>query len=471
MLRWQCLARGRLRPCWVALVVAAAGFVPGLLSHAAGPSAEEAARPNVVLIVADDLGWRDVGYHGSEIRTPVLDRLAAESVRFDRWYVYPTCSPTRACLLSGRNAARFGIKGPVRVGSPLGLPASTTTLAELLKQRGYATALVGKWHLGAGPGTVPRKQGFDEFYGYLHGQVDHYTHLFSAGEPIWLRNETLIREQGHATDLFTREAVAFIRKHVGVRRRPFFLDLSFSVPHYPVQADPAWYAMYERRIADKERRGVAAMVSHMDAAVGRVLAALDETGVRDNTLVVFTSDNGGQQSWPHTKYGGRHGPYRRLGDNSPLRGWKGELYEGAVRVVGMAHWRGRLKPGVLKGVAHAVDLFPTVAGRTGGPAPASLRLEGIDLWPALTGRSQLPLRTFHWDVGGRVGLLDGDYKLILIRRARMDRKLGEPPVALFNLAKDPLEKRNLAPSDPARAARLQAKLAAELRRDKGSANR
>src|SRR5215208_4081611 len=429
-MRWQS-ARGRVRTSWVALVVSAACFVPGLLSHAAVPAAQGAARPNVVLIVADDLGWRDVGYHGSEIRTPVLDRLAAESVRFDRWYVYPSCSPTRACLLTGRNAARFGIKGPIRKGSPLGLPASAITLAELLKQRGYATALVGKWHLGGGPGTVPRQQGFDYFYGYLHGQVDHYTHRYWRDEPIWLRNETLIHEEGHATDLFTREAVGFIRKHGGARRRPFFLDLSFSVPHYPVQDDPAWYAMYEKSIADKDRRGVAAMVSHMDAAVGRVLAALDETGVRDNTLIVFTSDNGGQKNWLEPVFSGKHGPYHHLGDNSPLRGWKNDLYEGGVRVVGLAHWRGLLKPGVLKGVAHIVDLFPTVAGRTGGPAPAALRLDGIDLWPALTGRSRLPPRTFHWDVGSRVGLLDGDYKLI--RGVHSAWQLGQPPVELYNL--------------------------------------
>jgi arylsulfatase B len=415
--------------------------------------------PNILLIVADDLGWNDVSYHGSEIKTPVLDRLAKEGVQLDRFYVYPTCSPTRACLLSGRNAARYGILGPLDGSTPkLHLPLETKTLPKLLKERGYTTGLVGKWHLGGRNEYGPLKQGFDSFYGYLHGQVDQYSHVSWDGDPIWLRGDKPIEDKGHATDLFAREASAFLRQN---RDRPFFLELAFSVPHYPLQDEPEWLAKYES-IADKDRRTYAAMVSHMDDAIGKVLAVLDETKLRDNTLVLFTSDNGGQQDWNQTRYKGQHGPYKTLGDNRPLRGWKGSLYEGGVRVVALAHWPGRLKPGVLKGVADACDFYPTIAGLTGAAAPESLHLDGIDLWPALVGKQELPPRTFWWNVGAQAGILDGDYKLI--RRLRVKPGEKEPMPELYNLVKDPLEKENLAAAEPKIVSRLRDKLDAELQK-------
>jgi arylsulfatase A-like enzyme len=413
-----------------------------------------ADRPNVLLIVADDLGWNDVSYHGSEIKTPVLDRLAKEGVQLDRFYVYPTCSPTRACLLSGRNAGHYGILGPIDGSNPkLHLPLDTKTLPKLLKERGYTTGLVGKWHLGGSNEFGPLKQGFDSFYGYLHGQVDQYSHVSWDGDPIWQRGDKNIDDQGHATDLFAREAAAFLRHN---RDRPFFLELAFSVPHYPLQDEPEWLAKYEKTIADKDRRTYAAMVAHMDDAIGKVLAVLDETKVRGNTLVLFTSDNGGQQDWNSVRYKGKHGPYKTLGDNRPLRGWKGQLYEGGVRVVALAHWPGRLRPGVLKGVAHACDFYPTVAGLTGEAAPASLRLDGIDLWPALTGKEELPPRTFWWNIGSHAGILDGDYKLI--RRLRLKAGEKEPAPELYNLARDPLEKEDLAAAEPKTVGRLRDKL-------------
>lgn len=445
-------------------------FVPFvfLIAQLRTTHAADSRKPNIVLIVADDLGWNDVSYHNSpDLKTPVLDRLARQGVQLDRFYVYPSCSPTRACLLSGRNASRFAIPGPIGIdGGKSHLPLDSVTLPKLLKQRGYATALVGKWHLGATNEVGPRKFGFDYFYGYPHGQVDQFTHESWDLDPIWQRNEESIKDDGHATDLFAREACDFIRTHAGVGKKsspPFFLELCFSVPHYPLQDTEEWLAKYAH-IADPDRRTYAAMVSHMDEAVGRVVAALDQAKVRGNTLVLFTSDNGGQRDWLVSgRYGGKHGMYRTLGNNAPLRGWKVDLYEGGVRVVAFANWPGKLQPGVMKGVATACDFYPTIAALTGAPASGDLQREGMDLWPALQGRANIGPRTFHWDVGSHVGMLDGDYKLI--RRVRGKLSPGEEAVELYNLAIDPLEQRNLATTASDVAARLQAKLAAELQRN------
>jgi arylsulfatase A-like enzyme len=202
------------------------------------------------------------------------------------------------------------------------------------------------------------------------------------------------------------------------------------------------------------------MVSHMDDAVRRVLRTLDETGVRGNTLVLFMSDNGGQRDWQQTRYGGKHGPYARLGDNRPLRGWKGDLYEGGVRVVGLVNWRGRLEPRTVREVVTACDFYPTIAGLTGPAPPASPRLDGIDVWQALTGAGPLPPRTFYWNVGSHAGILHGGHKLI--RRVRGSPAAGEKPVQLFDLAADPLEQREVSAAMPARVAELQAMLDREL---------
>jgi len=417
-----------------------------------------ADRPNILLLVADDLGYNDVGYHGAQIRTPVIDRLAREGVRLEWHYVYPTCSPARACLLAGRNAARYGILSPIGVGPDAPhLPLAVRTLPELLRERGYATGLVGKWHLGAAIEYGPLRQGFDEFYGYLHGQVDQFSHESRDLEPIWLRNESPVEEPGHATDLFAREAVDFIARHSG---RPFFLEVAFSVPHYPLQVDDRWAAPYQRTIAHPERRLYAGMVAQMDHAVGRIVGALDERGIRRNTLIVFLSDNGGQKEWRNQAYGGRHGPYQRLGDNNPLRGWKGELYEGGVRVVAFANWPARLCPRVVASRVVACDWFPTIARLAGCRLNGSLRLEGLDLWPALAGGCPLPARRFHWQTSREAGYLWGDWKLI--RRPAGASGSAPRVEELYHLGRDPLEQRNLAETMPGLAAQLAAALDAEL---------
>jgi arylsulfatase A-like enzyme len=416
------------------------------LTAAPAGGAEPAPRaPNVILIVADDLGWNDVGYHGSEVRTPNLDRLAETGVRLEHHYVFPTCSPTRAALLTGRNPSRFGILGPIDGRSEQALPPGTVTLAGVLRSRGYATAMIGKWHLGLRPHVGPRRYGFDASYGYLHGQVDPDTHLYKNGDRTWHRNEEFVDEPGHPTDLLAAAAVRWIETP---RTVPFFLDLAFSVPHTPLLEETRWTSPYEGRIAEPSRRLFAAAVTHMDDAIGRVVAALDRTGQRGQTLIVFTSDNGGQKDYsPRTDYGGRYGPYKALGENRPLRGWKGGLYEGGVRVPAFANWPGRLTPRVLTSTVSALDWPATLATLAGARIDPLWRWEGIDLWPALNGAAVPSPRRLYWKTDRESAVREGDLKLIVPRR--------EGGVAEFyDLADDPGESKDLATPQPDRVARL-----------------
>jgi arylsulfatase B len=433
------------RPTPAALVLTGL-LLASALTAAPAEGAEPAPRaPNVVLIVADDLGWNDVGYHGSEVRTPNLDRLAGAGVRLEHHYVFPTCSPTRAALLTGRNPSRFGILGPIDGRSEQALPPGTVTLAGVLRSRGYATAMIGKWHLGLRPDVGPRRYGFDASYGYLHGQVDPDTHLYKNGDRTWHRNEEFVDEPGHPTDLLAAAAVRWIETP---RTVPFFLDLAFSVPHTPLLEETHWTSPYEGRIAEPSRRLFAAAVTHMDDAIGRVVAALDRTGQRGQTLIVFTSDNGGQKDYsPRTDYGGRYGPYKALGENRPLRGWKGGLYEGGVRVPAFANWPGRLTPRVVTSTVSALDWPPTLATLAGARIDPLWRWEGIDLWPALNGAAGPSPRRLYWKTDRESAVRAGDLKLIVPRR--------EGGVAeLYDLADDPGESKDLAIPQPDRVARL-----------------
>ncbi len=400
------------------------------------------------MILADDLGWNDVGFHGSEIRTPRLDALAKESVLLDRHYVQPSCSPTRAAVMTGRNPSRFGILGPLGMDPKTSLPLETVTLAELLAGAGYATGHVGKWHLGPTFEYGPRRQGFHEAYGYLHGQLDQFSHVdWDLQHNNWFRDEKLVDEPGHATDLLAREAVDFIRRRAA---KPFFLYLCFSVPHYPLQDEEKWIQPYEATIAHKDRRINAAMVTHMDDAIGRVLDALDAARVREKTLVIFSSDNGGQKNWMQTKYGGKHGPYEVLGDNRPLRGWKTELYEGGVRVVALAHWRGTLAPRTVEEVTRAEDILPTAARLAGATVAPEMKVEGGDLWPLLTGAGRRDPPVLLWNAPGVAGIRVGDWKLIEFKRTRK--------LELYDLRSDPLETADRATDQPERVRELHAKL-------------
>ena len=266
------------------------------------------AKPNVLLIVSDDQGWKDIGYQGSEFKTPVLDQLANEGVKLNRHYVYPTCSPTRVGLISGRNPSRYNILGPIGGKSKQSLPVDTFTITDMLKTAGYATAISGKWHLGLRPEVGPKQYGFDSTYGYLHGQIDPYTHRYKYGDKTWHRNDKLFDEKGHATDLITNEAIRIIEKK---NDQPFFLYVPYSVPHYPLDEPDKWMNLPDvKQIKNHSRRLHAASIRHMDASVGKLIDALEKTDKRKNTLIIFTSDNGGQRSWnaPKNQYDGRYAP-------------------------------------------------------------------------------------------------------------------------------------------------------------------
>jgi arylsulfatase A-like enzyme len=430
-------------------------LLAGLARASIPAPAAEPMRPNIVMIVADDLGWNDVGYHGSEIRTPNLDALAAGGVQLDHYYVWPVCSPTRTALLTSRNPSRFDILSAIGGRSEQALPKGTLTLAEVLKGQGYATAITGKWHLGLRPEVGPRQYGFDYSYGYLHGQVDPYTHMYKIGDPTWHENDQFRQEEGHATDLIAAAAVRWIETP---RQLPFFLYVAFSVPHTPLNEDAQWVKPYEAegpaRIADPSRRLFAAAVSHMDTAIGRIVAALEKSGRRGQTLLIFTSDNGGQRNQPASKeYDGRYPDFPVLGNNRPLRGWKGDVYEGGIRVAGFASWPGTLAPRTVAATTSALDWLPTIAALVGAGARPEARWEGTDIWPLLTGAATTdPPRILYWKTPQNLGLREGDWKLIESRRGTTT------PPQLFNLAADPLEMNDLATQEPQRVARLRDRL-------------
>jgi arylsulfatase A-like enzyme len=411
-------------------------------------------RPNILFIVADDLGWADVGWHSPEVHTPHLDALAAAGVRLENHYVFPTCSPTRAALLTGRNPSRFGILGPIAGRSKQTVPTDTLSLADVLASRGYATSLVGKWHLGLRPEVGPRQFGFTSTYGYLHGQIDPYTHRYKNGDKTWHRDDRFLDEAGHATDLLADEAVRRIEADRG--SAPFFLFLAFSVPHTPLAEDPRWRTLYEGKVAEPSRALYLASVSHMDDAIGRVVTALERSGQRENTLIVFTSDNGGpRKSEDEGKnYDGRYRAQPVLANNKPLRGWKGDVFEGGIRVPAFVNWPGTLAPRVVDTPITALDWLPTLARLTGAPNEAKSRWEGTDVWSQLTGSAPAVNRTLYWKTNRASALRAGDWKLIITHA-----KEPKPPVvALFNLADDPQETVDRAGEQPERVAQLRALL-------------
>ncbi|MBD3287336.1 sulfatase-like hydrolase/transferase [candidate division KSB1 bacterium] len=416
----------------------------GLSAFAAGAvnltcDKEAGEKPNIVIFVADDAGWKDVGYHGSEIHTPVIDLLAEEGVELDQFYVSPTCSPTRASLLTGRYPSRFGILGPIAMRSTQALPKDAPTLAEWFHQHGYETAITGKWHLGLRPEVGPNQYGFDHAYGSLHGQIDQYTHRYKNGDKSWHRNGEFIDEEGHATDLIADEAIRFI-KNIRAKTKPFLLYVPFTVPHYPLQEEEKWIEPYNNKIENESRKTFAASMTHMDDAMGRILNTLDELKIADNTIVIFMSDNGGQKQWnPSFEYDLKHGPNDMLGNNSPLRGWKTDLYEGGIRVPAIIHWKGKLGSKKVNEVISVNDLFPTLASIAGIGTPDGAKIEGMNLESVLKQNEYLSKRVLYWRTRNQVALRKGDWKLI---------HNGETPVAgtseLYNLADDPYEEYDLA---------------------------
>lgn len=413
-------------------------------------TAEQTTRPNIVFILADDQGWADIGYHDSDIRTPTLDALAAAGTRLHHHYVYPTCSPTRVALLSGQFPSRFGVLAPL--GSTTKMRGDDALLPRTLQQLGYRTHISGKWHIGETPEHRPLGYGFDTSYGYLRGQIDPYTHRYKFGDHVtWHRNDEFVDERGHVTDLITEEALRVIEQSDD---RPFFLYVAHHSPHSPLNEPPSYIDAYQDDIEDIWRRHFAAAVTHVDEGVGQIVEALDRAGKLENTLIVYSSDNGGQQHWNATEnqYNGRYAAHQTLGNNQPLRGWKGQLYEGGIRVPAFVHWPAKIPSGqIFDSATHTVDWLPTLV-RVAGGNPAELKAaEGVDLWAALTETSaELPDRPMYWKTPRESAVRQGDWKLIVNRR--------DDSRQLFNLANDPYEEQDRAEQEPQRADRLAALL-------------
>ena len=402
------------------------------------------ARPNILFLVGDDMGFADVGFHGcKDIPTPNLDALAASGVRFTSGYVSgPYCSPTRAALLAGRYQTRFGHEfNPV--GAKAGLPLTETTIADRLKAAGYVTGLVGKWHLGAAPELHPQRRGFDEFFGFLGGAHDYFK---SAGVQ---RGTTPVTELDYTTDAFGREAVAFIERH---KDRPWFLYLAFNAVHTPMEATDERLAKFSN-IEDKKRRTYAAMMLAMDEAIGKVRQELAAAGLEKNTLVAFLSDNGGP-TMPSTTINASR--------NDPLRGSKRTTLEGGIRVPFVVSWPGHVKPGVFEQPVIQLDLHATALAVAGVDAKPDWKLEGVNLLPFLAGAKTGPSHeALYWRMGEQMAIRAGDFKLV-----RYDvnadtrtgvRNQGVTAAKLYNLHDDIGETKDLAAALPAKAKELQAR--------------
>jgi arylsulfatase A-like enzyme len=385
-------------------------------------------KPNIVLIVADDLGWAGVGFHAKTMTTPRLDRLAKEGTELGRFYVYPLCSPTRAALLTGQTPRRFNIVSALRARDP-GVPSGQPTLPATLKSVGYHTSLIGKWH--AGKAMTPQQSGFVHFYGFLNAAIDYNEHTGMAGSVDWQRDGKALNEEGYSTYLMADDAVRQLKTRD--KTKPFFLQISFNAPHDPLSAPADLVAKHK---SEGEKLGLYnAVVEAMDTGIGRVLDALDAEGIRGNTVVIFISDNGASR--------------REGGSNLPLRAGKDTVFEGGIRTPAIISWPGKIAAGaVLAQPISVQDLYATIAAIAGTTPPSSARLDGVNQWPAILSNKLIPREPFivaSYDIA----LIDGDWKLI-------ELQAGER--LLYNLKDDLSEATNLAKSKPEILARLGAKL-------------
>ena len=404
--------------------------------------------PHVVIMLADDLGWADTGFNGSEISTPHLDSLAASGVRMNQFYVSPVCTPTRAALMTGRYPIRMGLQcGVIRPWAMHGLPLDERTLPQALKEVGYTTALVGKWHLGHNKREyLPTNRGFDHQYGHYNGAIDYFK-LNRDGGHDWHRNDKRCDDKGYATDLTANEAVSIISKHNP--EKPLFLYVPFSAPHTPLQAPKRYIDKYAS-IKEKNQRVYSAMVTSMDDAIGKILKQLKESGYdKNNTLIVFASDNGALS-------------VIKIGSNGDLRGTKGRLYEGGIRSPTVISFGNKLKAGTVnREMAHISDLYPTILNLAGVSLKQKKPLDGKDLWPTLAEGKPTPHKTILHNVNPYTGAIRvGDWKLVWNGQASANQtqKPKDEKWELFNMAEDPLEKKNLAKQKPQVFEELKAKL-------------
>ncbi|MCA9194620.1 MAG: sulfatase-like hydrolase/transferase [Planctomycetales bacterium] len=412
---------------------------------------------NIVFIMADDLGWADVGFHGGNAPTPFLDKMCAEGLELTHHYVAPVCSPTRTGLMTGRFWSRFGVVSPQNERA---LPWETTTLATALKSVGYQTCLIGKWHLGSTPTEGPNHFGFDHSYGSLAGGVSPWNHRYKQGPftETWHRNEMLIAEPGHVTDLLRKEAISWLESH---SNKPFFMYVPFTAVHLPVKEPIEWVNKVPDSIQGEVSRHYAASIMHLDDAVKQIVNTLERLGVRDNTLIVFTSDNGGSTAENNDlKYPDDNCPNGVLpGNNLPLRGQKGTLYEGGIRVPTIVSWRGA-KPGKIDEPMHITDWMPTFCELANYSPTRSLGWDGESVLSVLQVHSGLPEREFYSVAPGWRGqaLRVGEWKLIK----------SDSQIELFNLKSDPSESKNVASENGELLEKMKLKLEEIAMRDRES---
>ncbi|AOG04034.1 arylsulfatase B [Bosea sp. RAC05] len=410
--------------------------------------AQTARKPHILYIIADDLGFADVGFRSPEIATPTIDQLAREGAELQQFYVQPMCTPTRAALMTGRYPMRYGLQSFVILPEQsYGIPLDEKLLPQILKEAGYSTAIIGKWHLGHADRKLwPKQRGFDYQYGALIGEIDYNTHKVH-GVTDWYRNNRKLDEPGYVTTLLGKDAVRHIRQHDPAK--PLFMYLAFTAPHTPFQAPKAYVDRFAS-IADPNRRTYAAMINAMDEQIGAVLAELSRKGMREDTLVIFHSDNGGVTS---ATFAGQIETKGQLpARNTPLRNGKGSLDEGGTRAVALANWPGRIKPGKVDQPMHVVDMLPTLAGRAGASLSGTKPLDGVDVWQTLSQGAPSPRTEIVYNVEMfRAALRQGDWKLNL--RATLPTK-----VELYNIAKDPGETTNLAAENAPLVAALQKRI-------------
>lgn len=394
-----------------------------------GPAQAVRSRPNILVMLCDDMGWGQPGFQGgTKIPTPNLDRLAKDGVQLTQFYVQAVCSPTRACLMTGRYPFRTGTEERTHANDIAGMLLDERTLAQALKEAGYFTAIMGKWHLGQWKKEhLPMQRGFDHQYGHYSALIDSFTHTRGAVYD-WRRNEQPLNEEGYSTFLIAAEVERLLQDRD--KSRPFFFYVPFNAVHGPHQAPQEFLAKYDGRDAAQN-----AQLECMDIAIGRILNALDKKGLCNNTLTIFFNDNGGRE---------------RLG-NGPYRGGKGSYYEGGVRVACLMRCPAKIKPGsVVDEPVHVVDLYPTLINRAGGSLEQKLRLDGLDVWATITKAKRSPRHEIVHNVpgsprSGTAAIRRGDFKLV-----------GNQ---LFNIKDDPYEQNDRADNYPEKVRELKERLA------------
>lgn len=435
---------------WIAVAIALI-IVSGGSSLGYNALAADRPRPNVLIILTDDHGYGDVStYHPSDIRTPQIDRLAAEGMLFTKMRSTCTvCSPARAALLTGRFPDRVGVPGVIRTENENSwgyFDPTAPTLADELRKSSYHTAIIGKWHLGLESPNTPNERGFDFFHGFLGDMMDSYSSHLRHGNNYMRRNDKVITPTGHATELFTNWACDYLRERANSKDQPFFLYLAYNAPHFPIEPPAEWLEKVKQRLPnlDEKRMKNVAFVEHLDHNIGRVLTALRETQLTQQTLVVFTSDNGG--SLPHGQ------------NNDPWRDGKQSHYDGGLRVPFIASWPEGIKSGTHSDYAGLTfDVFPTVLELAGRPRPSDL--DAISLAPVFRGEIMPTARDLYFvrreggqEYGGKSyeALIRGDWKLM--------QNSPFSSYELYNLTDDPYEKINLAATNKKIVSDLSASL-------------